>query len=241
MKSGLMVRSTGMVLLGLCFMFGAGPAPVSAGQADCSEAARNLPPLEVIQDDESRLITLCDAYEFHGNACPGATMAFMALRYGLELLYDDQVPDVDDLVILTRAPGGPMDLFDLVMKGNDPSGRTWPPSNMVGSADNFVFQFIRKSTMQTVTFGLRDGLWPEDWFDLREKYRDGTISEDEAEKRQHDRQMVLADFPGKSFEELFGEPEVHTFVSWGHMKPGELDRLMREQRRQEREQQEVEL
>ncbi len=167
-------------------------------------------------------------------------MTFMAMKYGLELLYGNEVPDLDDLIVVNRAPGGPMDLFDLIMKGNDTSQRTWPPAGMASGAESFVFQFFRKSNMQTVTFGLKDGLWPGDWFELRAKHKDGTITDEEEEKRQQDRQKVVREFPGKSFAELFGKPPVHTFVAWGHMEPGELDRLMREQRRQAREQKRAE-
>ncbi len=240
MQFGSVIRSMGTMFLGCCFLLGAGAMPAGAGQVDCPESARNLPPIKVIQNGEQRSISLCEAYDFHGNACPGATMTFMAMKYGLELLYGNEVPDLDDLIVVNRAPGGPMDLFDLIMKGSDTAQRTWPPAGMSSGAESFVFQFFRKSNMKTVTLGLKDGLWPGDWFELRAKHRDGTISDKEEEKRQQDRQKVVREFPGKSFTELFGEPQVHTFVAWGHMEPGELDRLMREQRRQAREQKRAE-
>ncbi len=104
----------------------------------------SLPPIQVIDNGQIRNISLPDAYDFHGNACPGATMAFMAVRYGLELLYDDEMPELEDLIIIARAPGGPMDLVDLIVKGNDPSKRTWPPAGITSSADKFFFPVFTK-------------------------------------------------------------------------------------------------
>jgi len=81
---------------------------------------------------------------------------------------------------------------------------------------------------------LKDGLWPNDWFELRSKHREGTITETEAQKRQEDREYVIYNYPKKSFKELFGEPEVHKFIAWGQIEKGEIDRRIRELRRQTR-------
>lgn len=202
-----------------------------AEKKEYPQSARDLPPLTVIQGGQERTISLCDAYDFHGNVCPGATMGFMALRYGLELLFGTETPDLDDLMVISRSAGGPMDLFDLLMKGDDRSQRTWPPAGMKMGAENFAFQFYRKSTMQGVIVRLQDGLWPADWFELRAKQKAGTITEAEAEKRKQDRRMVVETFPRMAAEELFGKPEIFTFVAWGHLEQGELDQLIREQRR----------
>lgn len=199
------------------------------------EVVKRLPPIQVIEAGQMRNITLSDAFDFHGNACPGATMAFMAVRYGLELLYGDDIPELEDLVFISKAPGGPMDLMDLIVKGDDPSRRTWPPVGITSAAKNFSFQFIRKSTMEMVTVRLRDGLWPDDWFELRDKHRQGVITEAEKEKRHRDREYVILNYPQKSFQELFGTPEVHKFVAWGHIEKGEIDQRIRKLRRQSRE------
>jgi hypothetical protein len=228
------LKFTSNIILSLVLIMGLFCTPGFAG-GDYPESVKNMPPIVVVKEGRERIIRLTDVYDFHGNACPGATMVFQAVRYGLELLYGAQTPDLDDLVILSRAPGGPMDMFDFLMKGPDKSNRTWPPAGVVMAAENFNFQFLRKSTMQAVTVRLKDGLWPRDWFELRDKHRAGTITDAEKEKRKKDRGYVLSQFPGKSFEELFGEPEVYTFIAWGHMEKGEMDRLIREQRRQARE------
>jgi len=210
---------------------------VWAGSKTYPASAREVPPVTVIQEGQERTIRLTDVYDFHGNACPGATMAFQALRYGLELLYDEETPAVDDLVIISRSAGGPMDLFDLLMKGGDKSKRTWPPAGMVMAADNFAFQFLCKSTMQTVTVRLQDGLWPEDWFELRAGHKAGTLTDEQKQKRTKDRQRVVRTFPGKPLTELFGTPQVNTVVVWGQVLPGEIDRHIRDQRKRIKQEQ----
>ena len=223
------------LMIGLAVVAGAWNA--YAGDKAYPASAENLPPVTVIQEGQERTIRLTDVYDFHGNACPGATMAFQALRYGLELLYEKKTPDVNDLVIISRSAGGPMDLFDLLVKGGDKSKRTWPPAGIVMDAKNFEFQFLRKSTMEAVTIQLKDGLWPGDWFELKDKKKAGTLTDAEKEKRQKDRKTIINDFPGKSFSELFGRPEVYKFVAWGQVLPGEIDRHIRDMRREHRRQQ----
>lgn len=225
--------SFGPALAGLALTLGLTMMAATWSGADKKypQSAMDLPPLTVIQGGQERTISLSDAFDHHGGACPGATMGFMAVRYGLELLFPGETPNTEDVVIIGMAPGGPLDLLDLLMKGGDKANRTWPPAGITRSADNFVFQFLRKSTQQTATIRLQDGLWPEDWFELRDKHNDGTITEAEQKKRQQDRRAVIEGFPEKSFEELFGVPEVKTFIAWGHIVPGEMDRHIRDQRR----------
>ena len=208
----------------------------SASERKYPESVYNLPPITVIRGGETVEIKLCDVFEFHGNACPGATMSFQAIRYGLALLHaEGEIPRTDDLLIIARAPGGPMDLLDLIMKGADRNTRTWPPAGMAKGAENFVFDFFRKSTMQAVSVRLLDGLWPADWFELRGKKDAGTITEAESERMQRNRQAVVREFPRKTFIELFGEPQVYTYVAWGVVEKGEMDKLIREQRRRSKE------
>ncbi len=230
------IRVIGVIALSLTIVLGIQVSSAYSQERKYPASIEKLEPITFMQSGEKRTVGLADAFDFHGGcgACPGATMTFMAVGYGLNLLYGDETPDLDDLVITTRAPGGPMDVIDLLMKGGDKSKRTWPPAGITMSADNFVFRFYRKSTMEGVTVRLKQGLWPEDWFELRKKSKNGTISAAEQEKRQKDRERIVREFPGKSFQELFGEPEVYKLMVWGHIQPGEMDRLNRELRRKQR-------
>lgn len=205
-----------------------------AKEVVCPPSATQLAPLKYTVGGEPRTLALCDVYRFHGGVCPGATMTFRAVGYGLELLFGDETPELADLLIINKAPGGPMDLLDLMIKGDNPTLRTWPPTGMTNSADNFSFQFLRKSNLKMVTVELNQGLWPDDWFDLRNKNREGTISPEEEKKRLTDRQQVINTFPTRSYAELFGQPQVETFVIWGEIEPGEMDKRIRDYRRRNR-------
>jgi len=218
----------------LIFLLLALALSAQAKEVVCPPAAAQLAPLKYTVDGEPRTLALCDVYRFHGGVCPGATMAFRAVGYGLELLFGDEIPELADLLIISKAPGGPMDLFDLMIKGDNPALRTWPPTGMTNSADNFSFQFLDKSKLKMVTVELKQGLWPDDWFVLRDKNREGVITPEEEKKRLADRQHVINTFPTRSYAELFGQPRVETFVIWGEIEPGEMDKRIRVYRRQNR-------
>lgn len=229
-------RLAGILIVFACVLALFHGFAASAAERKYPESVYSLPPITVIRGDETVEIKLCDTFDFHGNACPGATMAFQAIRYGIKLLHaEGEIPRTDDLLIIARAPGGPMDLLDLIMKGADRNTRTWPPAGMAKGAENFVFDFFRKSTMQAVSVRLLDGLWPADWFELRDKKDAGTITEAESERMQRNRQSVVREFPRKTFVELFGEPQAYTYVAWGSVEKGEMDGLIREQRRRSKE------
>lgn len=203
--------------------------------------AKALAPITVMHNGETRSDHLTDVYDHHGGVCAGATLAFRAVQHGMDLLFGEQHSDLDDVVILTLAPGGPMDLLDLIVRGTGPGSRTWPPPGIGGGADKFVFQFMRKSTMQMATVRLKEGLWPADWFILRAKTKEGTISEAENTKRQRDRKNMLDNFTRLNATELFEASEVVHFVAWGAIAPGEIDRHIRDMRRQARAEESGEL
>lgn len=201
-------------LIIMSFLFFAGLIAVSAHfeHTEYPDSVMNNPPINVIRNGEMVKVKLTDVYDFHGDACPGATMAYRAFQYGIQLLFGDEIPEVNDLIVISRAPGGPKDVFDLVIKGNDPSKRSMLPDGIIRKVENFEFQFLRNSTMEAVIISLKESMWPDDWFELREKNRAGTITETEKEKRLRDRKNVINTFPEKSFTELFGEPEVYKFI-----------------------------
>ncbi|MCJ8499763.1 hypothetical protein [Desulfatitalea alkaliphila] len=229
------LRKPGIVLAALAMAVCLGMGVAKACDDDAyPPAAKTLAPITVLQKGETRSIYLTDVYDHHGGVCAGATLAFRAVQHGMDLLFGQQTPDLDDVVILTLAPGGPMDLLDLIVRGTGPGSRTWPPPGIAGGTDKFVFQFMRKSTMQMVTLRLNTELWPEDWFILRAKTKEGTISEAESAKRSRDRQGMLDNFTRLKAAELFGEAEVAHFVAWGAIVPGEIDRHIRDMRRQAR-------
>ncbi|PTN32579.1 hypothetical protein [Desulfonatronum sp. SC1] len=228
-------KTVGAGLLSLALILGTwiSPGPVAGGKYPAE--IENLPPITIVKDGQARHLALTDVFEFYGNSCMSSSSAFLATSHGLRVLFGDEPADLADLVIVTPSAGGSIDFLDLLMR-DDPRQRTWPPAGISGGADNFVFQFYRKSTMQGVIVKYKDGLWPADWFDLRAKQKAGTITDAERQRRVEARRLVQEVFPTMAPEDLFETSDVFTFVSWGHINPGELDRLGREQRRAARAQ-----
>jgi hypothetical protein len=226
MQCNRMLTALSGLIIGMALIWAAGPA---AGCEKEDVDVDHVRPIMVIRDGEARAVRLSDVHDHYGNTCLSATTAFLATSYGIELLFGADPADLNDLMVFTPSAGGSIDFLDLLMRP-DPGQRTWPPAAISGNEDSFVFHFYRKSTMQGVVVRLQDGLWPANWNEMREKQKAGTITEAERKQRQQDRRAVLEGFPAMDFTELFGEPMVFTYVTWGHLQPGEMDRLLRDQR-----------
>ncbi len=218
--ASILLYST-MLLMGLLLV----PLPASSVDTEKTHASNaypaaveDFPPISFFKNNRIRTLTLADVFDYHGHACPGATVTFMALQYGLTLLYDTVLVNTDDVLVLSGAPGGSMDVLDLFMYGNPPALRTQMHQGIERSADNFVLTLHRVSTGQTVTIALQDGLWPGDWFELREKARAGTMTEVEQKKREGDRRYIIEQFPLKAMTTLFGTPEIKHSMLWGPMR-----------------------
>ncbi|WP_045217061.1 hypothetical protein [Desulfonatronovibrio magnus] len=228
----------GLMMFLVLVMGSALPATADCGAGDGSytQAARDLAPVTVIRGGETHNLSLVDAYEFLEHPCLTGTVSFLAAKYGFGLLFGEETPVIEDIVSISRAPGGSMGALDFIFKGDNPRDKTWPPHGIESRGDNFVYQFLRKSTMQAVTIRLKDEMWPSDWFELRAKQHAGTISEAQSKKRSQDRRFILENYPAMNFEDLFEVPDQYTFIAWGHIEKGEIDRRIRDQRRQVREQ-----
>ena len=187
-------------------------------------AAETLPALLLVEDGKERSIRLTEIYDYHGGSCPGATMAFQALRYGLELLYDSGPIDVRDLLVIGRMPGGPMDFFDFIMSGSQPIQPTPTPEGMSREMNNFAFQFLRKSTMEAVTIELKEGIWPVDWFALKRKKQAGKMTDADKVRQLKNKRALLDQLLEQPLPEIFADPEVYSFVVWGQVLPGEIEK-----------------
>lgn len=199
-----------------------------------------VPPIKVSVGGRERSITLVDAFKFHGHECCGVTTAFLAVQYGIKLLYGDSVPSTGDLLILSRHPSrGVMDLIDFVMKGENNADRTWPIAGMKKSRDNFRFTIIRKSACLAVDIQLNPARWPADFFKLKRKQKKKTLTKDEWETVHEYMKNIIMKFPITPAEELFGKPVPYKVLTWGTIEPSEIDRNIRKMRRSKKRKEKV--
>ncbi|MCW7754050.1 hypothetical protein OOT00_08630 [Desulfobotulus sp. H1] len=220
-----------LTLLTFCLLL---PIGLGATEQKHPENIRKLPPITAMQNGEIRSIHLTDIYDHYHTSCAGTLMSFIGIRYGLETLFGDETPDLDDLLVMTLAGGGPLDTLDYILKGGNPADRTWPPPGIASEFDHFIFQFFRKSTLEGTTVSMKPDAWPSDWFELREKFKNKTITEAEEKKRRENRRSVVQAFSTKNPDELYDSTGVYTFIPWGDMTEGEMTRNIRNQRRQNR-------
>lgn len=227
-----------IVLAAVCVI----PAVVLAG--NCLECHQkhgvtikmpHVPPIKIMVDGKEQDITLGRVFQFHGDECPGAIIAYRGVQYGINLLYRNEIPERDDLLVISRTPaGGAKDCIDFLMKGDKPSEKALPPIGMEKSRDGFVFTVMRKSTCETVEVRLNKALFPIDFFPLKKKEQEKTITEDEWKRfHAHMKGMILG-FSAKPAEEMFGRPEPYKTIIWGTLKPGELDRNIRKMKQTQR-------
>ncbi len=189
------------------------------------------PPLRIMADDGLHELTLKQAFRFHGHECPGMTTAFVAFRYGLKLLFGDEIPRRDDLLIISRSPaGGIKDLIDLLMKGDNTARKTWAPDGMRNDQSRFDFTILRKSTSELLEISLKPGLLPADFSRLKRKQKKNLSSPEEDERLHNYVKDMILGFPGKDGAELFGAPQLRKVLIWGAVEEGEMDRHIRKMR-----------
>lgn len=200
------------------------------------EKVSSIQPISLIVEGQEHTITLADAFKFHGHSCPGVVIAFRAIQQGIDILYDSEIPEQSDLLISSRIPlRGPMDLIDLLMKGDKLSKRTWPPMGMQASQNSFFFTIMRKSTCQAVDIKLKPEKFPEDFFELKKKEKSETLTSKEWDVLHKYMKDIILKFPAMPAHELFGNPKPYKVVMWGNLLRGEMDEHIRQLRKKYRE------
>jgi hypothetical protein len=192
-------------------------------------------PIRMIVDGNERIITLDKVFKYHGDQCPGAIIAYRAAQYGIELLFPNEIPERNDLLIVSRTPaGGVRDFIDFLMKADNPLQKAPVPVGMEKARDGFAFSVTRKSTCETVEVQLDQALFPEDFFSLKKKVQEKSITEDQWKRfHAHMKNMVVG-FSARPAEEMFGKPRPYKMMLWGTIGPGEQDRNVQKMRQKEK-------
>lgn len=195
----------------------------------------SLPPIVINIDGQNHTISLQQAFAFHGHACPAMTTAYRALQHGIKALYGDAVPSRQDLLIISLTPaGGAKDLLDLLMKGNDVNIKTWAPAGMVNDLDGFKITIIKKSSSEAVDIKINPANFPVDYFQLKEKAHNNTISTEEKGRLNGYLKKILIGSATTPADTLFGAAKPYKLILWGNVEADEMDRHIRNMRRAEK-------
>jgi len=159
-----------------------------------------LEPIFVYDGDTHLVISIDNIGEYHGGICVCGGCAFRAAQLGLSEIWGDEIPARDDLRIISKLPTpGSRDCFQYVT-GTGPEIETKTKgeykiilpdgtevTNMTeknlkkvskdNTLDNFRFDICRKSTGECFEVVVKEGVFPDDYFELRKKVKYG-IPED---------------------------------------------------------------
>jgi len=190
------------------------------------ESAPAIDPIAIKADGETRSITLADAFRFHGHSCPGVTITFKALQYGLQILFGKEIPDRKDIVVISRTPQpGGLDFLDLAMIGGQRAAKSQAPKGMTASRDTIAFTFIRKSTRTAADIQLKPEHFPKDFFAYKKKQSEKKLSSEEWQVLHDYMKDMILRFPTMSFESLFGKTQPYKIVAWGIPLPAHAGTL----------------
>ncbi len=191
--------------------------------------APDITPIRVMEDDKEVVITLADAFKYHGSPCPGVCMAFRSVTHVTELLWGDAIPRRDDIVMFCRGPMyGVLDLFTLVRYGDlkakakektDAVTSATPgppiPEGMTAGRDKFWFTIIRKSTGDAVDIKIDVKQIPQDFFILRKKIKSKKASDVDEKRLNAYKVDMVKKIPIMPLGELFGKPVQYKIIMWG--------------------------
>ena len=185
----------------------------------------DIPPIKVMDNGKEVVITLADAFEYHGSPCPGVCAAFRVMTYAFDLLWGDTIPERDDIIVFSRGPmRGVVDVFTLARYGklefevdgvSKATSAAHIPKDMTPGRDKFWFTIIRKSTGKTVDVKISEKLIPEDFFDLRKKIEAEQATEEEDERFDSCRRDLVHKIPAMAQDELFEKTVQYQVIMWG--------------------------
>ncbi len=148
-----------------------------------------LSPILIYDEDDLLEISIEDVGKYHGDVCLCLTLAFRATQLAISQLWQDEISKRGDFKIISACPTpGSKDCLEFITRvitrgnGNDfklelPTGTDI--ENM--TSDNFAFLFIRKSTNDFIRIRMKEGLFPDGFFELRKivKYGKKFTAEEE--------------------------------------------------------------
>jgi formylmethanofuran dehydrogenase subunit E len=148
-------------------------------EAADNKAATKLSPILIYDEDNLLEITMEEVGKYHGDICVCLTIAFRATQLAISQLWKGEIPRRGDFEIISALPTqGSRDAFEFITrvitrkKGTDfdlklPEGTD--RKNM--AKENFTFSFIRKSSNEQIKVRVKEAVFPEGYFELRNKVK----------------------------------------------------------------------
>ena len=108
------------------------------------------------------------AIEAHGHLCVCGATAFRVTQVAISELWGEEIPTKGQLGVTYQHPGkGHKEVFEYLLgPENVTYVKTGDPKHLT-LGDNFVYTFVRKDSGATVEMQMKEGVIPEDFFDLR--------------------------------------------------------------------------
>jgi len=154
----------------------------------------DIAPISVYDGDTLVEISVEDVREYHGDICVCGACAFRATQLGISEIWGDERPARDDIRIISRLPTpGSRDCFRYITgtgpgietktkgeykiilpDGTEVTDMSKPNLKKVSkgnSRDNFRFDICRKSTGDCYEVAVKEGVFPEGFFELRDKVK----------------------------------------------------------------------
>ena len=125
-------------------------------------------------------ISLDDVGAAHGHICPCVAAAFKASQTAF--LAWDGVPARGDLEIVSAHPSdGHNETFEYILNSSDDVTVELPEGtdSVNLTVENYNYKFIEKSTGDMVVVSVKDGLFPDGFFELRKRCKTGVATPDE--------------------------------------------------------------
>jgi len=168
------------------------PHPNVANWAEVT-AAKELtyPTIPIYNDSQLLDISIEDAGAYHGDICICLALGYRGTQLAIADLwdvYEGEMPHQGDFKVISASPTkGIRDAFAYIMNatGDDyvldlPEG-----TDIVNlTQDNYHATIIRKSTGESVTIQVKEGVFPDGFFELRKKVKFGIPENATAEEKK---------------------------------------------------------
>jgi formylmethanofuran dehydrogenase subunit E len=157
------------------------PHPNVAGWIEISAAKESTDLALQIYDDGNLLdISLDDVAEAHGHVCPCVAAAFRASQIAFSTW--DGVPARGDLEIVSAHPSdGHTETFEYILNSSEDVTVKLPEGTdiMNLTEENYRYTFIEKSTGDMVVVSVKDGFFPDGFFEMRKRCKAKVATPDE--------------------------------------------------------------